>query len=428
MQRRENIAHQTFGSTTAEAIARTALRGSAGEARPPPRLGLIGPFGRGNLGADAALEAMLATILAMRPDAGIVCVCDAPGVIETRFSVRGVAMSWMPAHPVTRTLNRLLFNLPRGMVMLSRAVRHLARIDVLVVPGTHLFDDYTAGTRSARWALLTWIAIARAMGTQVSLFSAGAGPFAGKSSRWQAEFVARAAGLRSYRDATSKNHMAATGLDVRHDPVCPDLMFKLAEPQRVSPRPSEGAAMTIGVDVVARGQWSEDLGDYEIYSDELANFVHWLLDRGLTVRLLKGDATDDSALAEFAGAVNRRRFGQGRQRLLSGSAHSLKALMQQIAETDIVLASHYHVAVGALKLGKPTLSLSLTGANAALLAEMGFTSFSQPIGNIDHDLLADQFTRLVVDRHAYERGILEVRADLERRLAEQEARLAELLR
>ena len=92
--------------------------------------------------------------------------------------------------------------------------------------------------------------------------------------------------------------MAATGQDVRHDPVCPDLMFKMPEPKRVSPRPSEGAAMTVGVDVVARGQWSDVLGSYDTYAGELANFVHWLLDRGLTVRLLKGDATDDGALAD----------------------------------------------------------------------------------------------------------------------------------
>ena len=68
--------------------------------------------------------------------------------------------------------------------------------------------------------------------------------------------------------------------------------------------------------------------------------------------------------------------------MLSGPAHSLDALMQQIAETDIVLHRIIMWRWG-LKLGKPALSLSLSDANAALLAEMGFTSFSQPIGDID---------------------------------------------
>ena len=427
MQRLGVIAPPSAGGTASGPHARG--RGTAaGEERPPPRLGIIGAFGRGNLGADAALEAMVSTILSLRPDAEILCVCDTPGVVETRFKVRGAAMSWVPAHPAARILNRLLLNVPRAIAMAWCAVSRLRHIDVLMVPGTHLFDDYAAGTRSARPALLTWITVARAMGKRIALVSVGAGPFASRLDRRLAGFIADAAELRSYRDGTSKQHMASTRRDVRHDPVCPDLMFKLPEPQRVSPRPLDGAAMTVGVDVVTRDQWPAGLGDYETYAVQLASFVHWLLDRGLTVRLLKGDATDDGAIAAFAESVNRRRFGQSRERLLSGTAHSLNELMQQIAETDIVAASHYHVAVGALKLGKPALSLSLSDANDALLAEMGFTSFSQPIGAIDGDLLNDQFTRLVVDRKAYQRGIHEVRVDLERRLAEQEARLAGLLR
>ena len=54
---------------------------------------------------------------------------------------------------------------------------------MLVVPGTHLFDDYVAETRSARWALLAWVAIARALGTRIALVSIGAGPFADWTSR-----------------------------------------------------------------------------------------------------------------------------------------------------------------------------------------------------------------------------------------------------
>ena len=401
---------------------------ASGEARPPSRLCILGPFGRGNLGADAALEALAATLNSMRPGADIVCVCDTPGIVEPRFKVRGVAMSWLPSHAVSRALNTLLLNTPRRAALLWRAVRTLREVDVLIVPGTHLFGDYADGTRSTRAALMTWLSLARLMKKRIALVSVGAGPFATKHERRLASVILHWAELRSYRDGTSKEHMAATGRDVRHDPVAPDLMFKLAEPKRVSPRPSDGAAITVGVDVVSRGEWREELGDYETYAGQLATFVHWLLDRGVTVRLLKGDAAGSGALPELAEAVIARRFGQSRERLLAGPAHSLDELMQQIAETDIVAASHYHVAVGALRLAKPALSLSLTDANDALLKEMGFTSFSQPIGAIDANLLVDQFTRLVVDRKAYERGIVEVRADLERRLAEQEARVAGLLR
>lgn len=92
-----------------------------------------------------------------------------------------------------------------------------------------------------------------------------------------------------------------------------------------------------------------------------------------------------------------------------------------------MVASHYHVAVAALRLGKPAVSLRLSQANAALFAELGFHELNQSVHTFETGPLESLITRLVVDRTAYEGGIMEVRADLQQRLGDQDARLAELL-
>lgn len=393
------------------------------------RVAIIGAFGTGNLGADAALETMLRTLKSQKPAAVLYCICGQETAAVAGIRAEHVPMIWPAEAPgLGRLVNRALLNLPRIAITLARATYEIARTDVLIVPGTHILGDYQPGTRCPAWALSAWMKIARVLGVRTALVSVGAGPFISRAARRRARAIAAGTSYRSYRDRGSKDAMMLAGAASELDPVTPDLMFSMREEKPVSPRHRDGAGVTVGIDVVSREGLNANGASHAAYVETLAAFVHWLLDRGLTVRLLQGNTHDNASLASLAATITHRRFGQACDRLLSSPAATTAQLMQQIAETDIVAASHHHVAVGALRLGKPTLSIGLCGASAALLSEMGFADFSQPIEAIDLEILIDQFTRLVVDRKAYEQSISEVQADIDRRLTEQQACLSELLR
>lgn len=393
----------------------------------PLRLVIAGAFGGGNLGADGALAAMVAAIRRLRPDAQIYCLCEQPGPVSSAHAIAAAAMSWRSQRKWLGFLDAILLGLPRRAALLVHAVHRLRHADILIVPGTHLLDDYPQNARASRSALAAWLLLARSAKVRTALVSVGAGPWRSGRDRTLARTIAKLAWYRSYRDEASRQAVRAAGVDVRHDSVFPDLMFRGAEPRRTRPRPTQGTAITVGVDVVSAAAWRGDSAAYAAYCEKLSAFLHWLLDRGLTVRLLTSEAGDEASLHELARNIAARRFGQARERLHSQAASSLDALMCQIMETDIVVASHYHVAVGALRLGKPSVSLGLSEANAALFAELGFPDLNLSIDDFDTGALESLITRLVVDRTAYEAGIMEVRADLERRLGDQDARLAELL-
>ena len=72
-------------------------------------------------------------------------------------------------------------------------------------------------------------------------------------------------------------------------------------------------------------------------------------------------------------------------------AASLRDVMEQIAETDLVVATRFHNVVCALKLARPTVSLGYARKNDVLLAEMGLGAFCQHVEAIDLDLLKTQF-------------------------------------
>ncbi len=99
---------------------------------------------------------------------------------------------------------------------------------------------------------------------------------------------------------------------------------------------------------------------------------------------------------------------------------SLHDLMQQIARTDIVVASRYHNIVSALAMGRPAISLAYASKNDALLHDTGLSAFCHRIDSFDPETILSQIDFAFAERTALTR---QVEAGVERyrsRLAGQE--------
>ena len=82
---------------------------------------------------------------------------------------------------------------------------------------------------------------------------------------------------------------------------------------------------------------------------------------------------------------------------------SLYELMREMAPVGTIVAIRYHNVLCALKLGKPTLSLSYARKHDLLMADMGLSEFCQFANTFDVDRLIEQFRRFRPARAA-ERG------------------------
>jgi polysaccharide pyruvyl transferase WcaK-like protein len=96
--------------------------------------------------------------------------------------------------------------------------------------------------------------------------------------------------------------------------------------------------------------------------------------------------------------------------------NSIHDAMQAIAETDLVVASRYHVQIAALKMRRPLISLGYAPKNDALLQEAGLSAFIQDIHRIDFDLLTRQIDTLASERARYGAIVADRVSAMEQRL------------
>ena len=393
------------------------------------RIAVFGLFGSGNTGNDGSLEAMLCFLRKVRPDSAILCICGEPQTVSGRFEVATVPIVRpLPEGRLLRVLDRMLLGGPRRAIHFLDSIRRLRAIDVLIVPGTGVLDDFAAGPMGWPLCLFTWCLAARLAGTRLAFVSIGAGPIHHPLSRWLMKRAIGAASFRSYRDTISKEFMESIGFDTRNDPVYPDLAFKLPSPRAASV--DDTGTLTVGVGVMAYYGWRNDTGRgaviYRAYLEKMTAFVRWLLERGHRVRLLTGDRGDDRAVSDLMQALARTGIPAS-DRLLAAPARSLHELMEQIVRTDIVVATRFHNIVCALKLGRPALSLSYARKNDVLMAEMGLGDYCHHVERFDVDWLKERFVSLIADRAQVERQLRDANSLYQRRLAQQDSLLVATL-
>jgi polysaccharide pyruvyl transferase WcaK-like protein len=381
------------------------------------KIGIFGNFGGGNLGNEGTLEAMIGFLRRVAPDAELVCICADPKVVAQQHHIAVAPFRW-PRKRGASFIARIRARLG-DFTLTTNAVRGF---DVLIVPGTGILDDFGEPPQGLPLTIFWVCLLARMRGMKICLVSIGAGPIRHALSKWLMKRAAAMAHYRSYRDTISKDFMRSLGFRVTQDDVYPDLAFSLAEP---SGQPSEPVREpTIGVGVMAYSGWGVGRGEareiYETYIQKMTSFVLRLLDRGYRVRIFIGEDSDNRAVADLTRRIAVAKEGFSAGQVHAEPASSLYSLMQQMLETDVVVATRFHNVVCALKVGRPTVSLGYSKKNDALLAEMGLQQFCQNVETFDLDLLVWQVGQLLAERSRYVELIRQRNLSLRERLRRQD--------
>src|SRR5690606_291241 len=362
----------------------------------------------------------------------VLCICGNPEVVERNFGLQAVPIYHWPRIPVGGRAGALLRKMAGRATLWLHAAYHLRRLKVLIVPGMGVLDDFAVSPLGWPQDILSWCLLARLMGVKVVFASIGAGPIRHPLSRFFMKMAARAAHYRSYRDDVSKQFMESIGFDARHDPIYPDLAFALPAPAASPRQAGDGRPLTIGVGLMTYRGWRNDPArgaeTYARYLKKMIEFVLWLLRQGYRVRLLMGDEADRRAVDDLLEAVRGCRPGDlPEDSILFAPARTLHDVMQQMADTDIVVATRYHNVVCALRMCKPTISIGYAEKNDALLREVGLAEFCQHVEGLDLDLLKAQTARLIADRAIFERTLHDALVRFQARLREQERLLAAMI-
>jgi polysaccharide pyruvyl transferase WcaK-like protein len=357
---------------------------------------------------------MLRFLRCRRPEAELVCLCVAPEIVQAQYGIPAV-----PIRPPRRARKSWLGKLRARLADQRHIYRKLGDVDVLLVPGTGIMDDFNERPQGMPYSVFLICMMARLRGRKIAFVSIGAGPILHPLSRWLMKSAARVATYRSYRDMISKEFMAGIGLDVRGDPVYPDLVFSLPDPE---PAQKQGHALTVGLGVMAYYGWGADRDEaiYRAYLGKLTEFASWLLEQGYDIRLLIGEDSDQSAVADLTASLRARHAELSEGRIVVGFHRSLHELMTQIAEVDVVVATRFHNVLCALKLGKPAISLGYARKNDVLMQAMGLGDFCQHVESFDIDQLIRHFTQVIEQRRLYQDIVKRRAAQLRDQLEQQE--------
>jgi polysaccharide pyruvyl transferase WcaK-like protein len=390
----------------------------------PKRIALFGNFGTNNFGNEASLRAMLDFVRRVRPDARLTCICYGTEQVQFEHCVVAVSITWpFPKSCWFMIFNRLLGGIPFHFIDFVRAFYLARSVDVFIVPGTGILDDFGQRWQQMPFDLFKWSIAAKLGRRRFAFVSIGAGPINNSVSRRLMTLAAQMADYRSYRDAASKAYMRVLGVGAENDPVFPDLVFSLSDPEDNSKTSPNQLPLTIGVGVMNYSGWSHDLSQrqeiHNSYVAKMSEFTCLLLQRGYHVRLLMGARSDEQMFDIVLRCVIARCGNTAATQVTAEPTRSLTHLLDQILKTDLVVATRFHNIVAALKAGKATISVGYARKNDELLALVGLDAFCQSADRIDVELLFAQFEKLLGERHKSERKIHEITAQFRKRLEDQ---------
>ncbi|MFH8220645.1 polysaccharide pyruvyl transferase family protein [Streptomyces sp. NPDC018057] len=384
-------------------------------ARRPPRIGVFGLLGSGNLGNDGSLQAVLGHLAARYPDAAVDALCGGPEAVTARFGIPATRLHWYRGE--YRTASRAGAVAAKGvgkLVDIFRTAAWVRRHDVVIVPGMGVLEA-TLPLRpwGFPYALFLLCASGRLSGTRVALVGVGAAPIGNRATRALVRWSARLAAYRSYRDAPSRDAIRAMGVDTSRDRVHPDLAFSLPVPPPDEP-PAPPGRVCVGVMDFHGGDDDRDRADeiHRRYLDGTIRFVRALVAEGRPVRLLTGDRCDAPVVAAILDAVDS-------PLLSAAETASLADLMRETAAADSVVAVRYHNLICALRTGTPALALCYAAKSDALMAQMGLAAYCHPAREVDADRLLEQFRSLEKESAELRRTLAGRNRDAARRLEDQ---------
>jgi len=381
----------------------------------PQTITFFGNFGTHNLGNECTLRAIVQNTRRHLPAAMLNCVCTGPQetaethgipafLISYRFG-KGSGSAPSSDNAVKRLIRRLVIRVPLEAGDWLRAFRTLEHSDMLVMTGTGMLGDFGISPLGLHYEILKWSIVAKLRGCQLLFVSVGAGPIRHPLSRWIVKAALSLADYRSYRDQFSYDYLEFIGFNASRDHVYPDLAFSLlsSEAPGTPPVKRDGDARVIGLGLMEYyGQHvSPHEGErvYRRYIERVAHFAAWLLEQGHSVRLLVGDLAYDRRvkgdllrLLEDSGA----RFDPAR--IIDEPIASPEDLLDQLAETDMVVATRFHNVLLALMLGRPVIALSYHEKLRSLMAGLGAAEYSVDVDELDVPGLIERFGRLAEDK------------------------------
>jgi polysaccharide pyruvyl transferase WcaK-like protein len=376
----------------------------------PLRVSFYGNFGAGNLGNECTLQAVIEQTRMRWPDAQLLCFCTNPQDVRTRHNIAAFPSEAFDRAAAARTapegsrgrlprVFRIAFQrIPLELVHWIKSLQSVSRMEMLIVAGTGIVADYMCGPLGWPYDIFKLSTLAALCRVKLVFLSVGVGPIHHPVSRWFLKRSLALANHRSYRDEASKQYLKKIGFNIDQDAVYPDVVFGLSR-SNLSAGLTVGRRRIVGVGLKDYGATERlEPKTFREYLDTMAAFVAWLQEHGYGVRLLIGDVKYDTAVIdEFVEVLKSQGIPTEPPLLIAEPATTVKELLRQVGETEVVISPRYHNLVTALLQSKPVIALSDHAKLDSLVTDFGLAQYRISLGDLHLDDLINKFSQLQND-------------------------------
>lgn len=386
------------------------------------KIGLLGPYGTGNLGDAAVQEAVMHNLRIELPDAEFVGISLNPADTRERHGIEALparrshvrvappppnaattaagperisfaerlksAIKRVPlVFPLLRFIQELwllrIWPVFAEIGFLARAWRQLREFDVLLVSGGGQLNEYWGGPWAHPYTLFKWALVARLAGARMLIINVGAGQFDRRLSRFFIRSALRLAEYRSFRDIESQERVAELG-DIGPSSVHPDQVFGLPVDDFLSVPAQRKVICVNPLPYYDPRAWPEkDAARYQKYLSNLAELCIALIKRDFEVRLLPTQVNMDRlAIDDLARVVEAHPDLPADARFHVLQFATLTDLLEALQDCDVLIASRLHGMLIAHLLQRPALAVS---------PDPKLDSHLRAIGQLENCLPADDF-------------------------------------
>ena len=403
------------------------------------RIGILGPWGVGNLGDGSVATAIICNIRKHSPDAEICAFSLNPeetgrmhgiasfpsarprrrpstpltekppsAVNRTRPGLRAAIKAFPPLYQLLRLLRRSLNALAAAGAEIPFAIRcyrHLRTFDLFIVSGGGQLSDYWGGPWSHPFTLFKWAILAKAARTGYVFMSVGAGPLNSGLSKFFIRRSLLAADYKSFRDERSRKLIESIG-SVGKSSVFPDLAYSLLiNGENLERKSSAGNEITVGISPISYlkpGVWAkEDESTYRNYIRRLAEMSLWLVNNGYKVLFFQSQAMMDTlAIEDLKTILSDMGHPDLDDQITEPQVSTVKDLLSAISRTDMVIASRFHSVLLSSLLHKPIIAISFDVKVRSLMENLQLSEYILDIHNFDLSSLALRFRNLEEKRDA----------------------------
>ncbi len=425
------------------------------ETTKPKRIGVLGPFGFGNLGDAAIQRAMIQHLQKHFPDAEIYGYSMNPADTEERHGIKTFPVTRRPEkeftqsevlwrkkklfwriagwfqynpNPIIRKIERVVVRVPAEIILAFQAYKNLQGLDMLIFSGGGQLDDLWGGPWKHPYVMFKFSLLARLRGIKTAFVSVGVesvhtffGRFFVKTALSQASYI-------SFRDRWSREFIEQNQLNGRQEHLTyPDLAHSLdidsLQKTRSTPEPAPSGAPIVGINPVPfcdPHYWPiKDKRIYHIYQDKLVSLLVWLLERNYRIKFIRSDIyPDKTAALEIMEIINQRGVQYDPAQIIEPNIDSLDRLVEELTGIDYLIASRLHSILLAQRVTIPVIALSYQMKIDKLMEDTGQGEYCFPIDTFDPEEVKRRFLQLEV-------SCAQVKSQISRRSLEYRAALDE---